>query len=221
LAAFEGRGAVRVLEYSEGAVLLEQAVPGYSLRELVLDARDDEATDILADVIRRMSPKPVEATHVAELGASFEKYLVSGDHRIQHALVSEAQQIYRDLCRTQHGTRLLHGDLHHQNVIFDATRGWLAIDPKGVIGEVEFEIGAALRNPFDRPGLFASAQIAEQRICRFASRLSVSAGRVRLWAFAQAVLSAIWMIEDRQNPEPEILTLANLFRPRGAGTRTL
>jgi streptomycin 6-kinase len=43
--------------------------------------------------------------------------------------------------------RLLHGDLQHYNVLLDRKRGWLAIDPKGVVAEGEFELGAALRNP--------------------------------------------------------------------------
>lgn len=50
-------------------------------------------------------------------------------------------------------------DLQHYNVLFDDARGWLAIDPKGVVGEVEYEIGAILRNPIERPDLFAAPEI--------------------------------------------------------------
>ena len=42
---------------------------------------------------------------------------------------------------------LLHGDLQHYNVLLDKDRGWVAIDPKGVVGELEYEVGALLRNP--------------------------------------------------------------------------
>lgn len=213
LAAFNSRGVVRVLKHVGGAMLLERAVPGNPLRELVLNARDDEATDILADVIARMPPQEyAAATPVATLAASFETYLASGDARIPRSLVSESHQIYTDLCRTQTTVRLLHRDLHHDNVIFDAARGWLAIDPKGVAGEIEFEIGAALRNPFDRPDLFATAEIANQRIRRFESRLKINPGRVRFWAFAQAVLSAIWAIEDGQEVNPQVLSFAEILR---------
>jgi streptomycin 6-kinase len=64
------------------------------------------------------------------------------------------------------------------------------------VGEVEFEIGAALRNPRARPELFANSPTVEKRLRRFASRLSIDSERVLGWAFAQAVLSAIWEIED-------------------------
>jgi streptomycin 6-kinase len=72
----------------------------------------------------------------------------------------------------------------------------VAIDPKGVVGEVEYEIGAALRNPYGRPELFASPEIVERRIRCFESRLKLDAHRALLWGFSQAVLSVIWGVED-------------------------
>ena len=47
-----------------------------------------------------------------------------------------AQRVHRRLCESQRDVRLLHGDLHHDNVLLDAGRGCLAIDPTGVTGEV-------------------------------------------------------------------------------------
>jgi len=55
--------------------------------------------------------------------------------------------VYFRLCKPPIQDRLLHGDLHHDNVLFDSRRGGLAIDPKGVIGELKYEIGAALETP--------------------------------------------------------------------------
>src|ERR1044071_238141 len=55
LAAFEGRGAARVIQHVEGAVLLERLLPGTPLASLSLGGRDEEATEILAQVIHRMS----------------------------------------------------------------------------------------------------------------------------------------------------------------------
>lgn len=62
------------------------------------------------------------------------------------------------LAASQDETTLLHGDLHHYNVLSDVRRGWLAIDPKGVIGEVEYEAGAIFRNPNEMPDLFTIAK---------------------------------------------------------------
>jgi streptomycin 6-kinase len=207
LAAFGGSGAARVYEYVEGAALLERLNPGAQLASIALDGRDEEATGILADVIDRMS-RPCESldessreaskafVSARDWGKGFQRYLASGDHQIPTRLVEQARQLYFDLCASQRGVRLLHGDLQHYNVLFDSDRGWLAIDPKGVIGEVEYEIGASLRNPYEKPELFASPQTVEKRLRCFEAKLKLNFDRALAWGFAQAVLSAIWSVED-------------------------
>jgi streptomycin 6-kinase len=81
-------------------------------------------------------------------------------------------------------------------VLHDERRGWIAIDPKGVVGELEYEIGAALRNPYQRPDLLASPEVIERRLAIFHAALGMDVDRARAWAFAQGVLSAIWSVED-------------------------
>ncbi|HEX6534157.1 MAG TPA: aminoglycoside phosphotransferase family protein [Gemmatimonadaceae bacterium] len=198
LRAFGGRGVARVHEHRAGALLLERLVPGHSLVELALGGGDEEATTILARVIGAMSPDVAahRAPSVQRWGEGFDRYAATGDRRIAPPLVMLAREIYAALSETQRNPRLLHGDLHHSNVLFDRARGWIAIDPKGVVGEVEYEIGAALRNPREEPSLFTDPGTIERRLERFVSELEVDRDRVVGWAFAQAVLSAIWTIED-------------------------
>ena len=217
LDAFEGRGVVRVYEHVEGAVLLERLSPGHSLAEIALDGGDEEATEILAEVIEKMSPgqSASACVNVQEWARSFERYAASGDDQIPKGLVEGGHRIYSELCGSQTHTRLLHGDLHHYNILFDSERGWLAIDPKGVVGEIEYEIGAALRNPYDRPELFAQSATAERRLKHLASRLNLDFNRALNWTFAQAVLSAIWSVEDgfAVGPRHPCLVLAEAIRP--------
>jgi len=115
---------------------------------------------------------------------------------IPRDLVESASRCYARLANSQRQVRLLHGDLHHGNVLSDSRRGWLAIDPKGVVGEIEFEIGAVLRNPVERPDLFVSEETIENRCGVLVRRLNLDRERLLQWAFAQAVLSAIWSVED-------------------------
>src|SRR5262245_5732479 len=221
LAAFDGKGVVRVYEYTEGAMLLERVTPGNSLASMVLDGRDDEATQILANVIKKMSPgksvKPVLT--VQEWAKAFERYGASEKCQIPWDLLAQADRVYSELCSSQSQPRLLHGDLHHYNVLFDSERGWLAIDPKGIVGEIEYEIGAVLRNPYERPELFARASTIEQRVERFAAELNLNIDRTLAWGFAQAILSAIWAVEDGFALEPANawITLAGVIRPMLGG----
>jgi len=197
-AAFGGRGVVQVHDHVAGAVLLERLVPGTPLVTLVLEGRDDEATEILAALLRRMSPgdPPAGCATVEAWGLGFERYIATSDPQIPRELVLHAQRVYSELAAAQREPALLHGDLQHYNVLRDERRGWVAIDPKGVVGELEYEIGAALRNPNERPDLFASMEAIERRLAIYYNALGIDVDRARAWAFAQAVLSAIWSVED-------------------------
>ncbi len=217
LEAFDGHGVVRVYEYSEGAVLLERLSPGNSLASMALSGRDEEATDILADVIERMSARepPTACATVQDWAKGFERYSATADDQIPRPLVAEGRRRYSELCASQSRPRLLHGDLHHDNVLFDSGRGWLAIDPKGVIGETEYEIGAVLRNPIEKPDLLASPRTVERRLEHFARRLNLDFKRALAWGFAQAVLSAIWSVEDGFGVDAShpFMRLAHVIRP--------
>jgi len=99
-------------------------------------------------------------------------------------------------------------------VLHDAARGWVAIDPKGVLGEPEYEAGALLRNPGE-PERYASPEIVERRVRCCEARLGLDAGRMVAWGFAQAVLSAIWGVEDGYTLHPDAppLRLARAIEP--------
>ena len=205
LASFDGHGVARVYAHEPGAVLLERLRPGNSLVDLTLNGRDEEATDILADVIQQMSThssskSPLELMQacatVEDWAKGFGKYVTTGDLQIPRDLVEAGQRVFKNLCASERRPRLLHGDLQHYNVLFDAERGWLAIDPKGVVGEIEYEIGAFVRNPVAQPELFLSRATIERRLSQLTTRLNLDYQRALGWAFAQAVLSAIWSIED-------------------------
>ncbi len=218
-AKFGGRGVVQVYEHMAGAALLEKLDPGEPLAELTLAGRDDEATDIIAMMLGRMAPgdPPEWCPTVEQWGGGFVRGAAMGDERIPSALLDPAQRIYADLCRTQREPALLHGDLHHYNVLSDRSRGWCAIDPKGVVGELEFELGAALRNPIDRPDLFAKLDVVEHRLEQFGLALGIDVSRARGWCFAQAVLSAIWSLEDGKAAEADAaLALARVLLDESA-----
>lgn len=148
------------------------------------------------------------------MGRGFERYVISGDRQISMDLLSQAQEVYTSLVATQNAPRLLHGDLHHENILLDAERGWLAIDPKGVIGELEFELGAWLRNPIGHPEVYAQAAAVDRRIQQLGALLPIDPSRTLGWAFAQGVLSAIWTVEDEGTigPRHAGLMLARVIR---------
>ena len=203
LAHFAGRGAVRLVGRDPPAMLLERAWPGTPLSSLVTGGRDEEATAIVAEVIERLhcGPAPAGFRTVEDLGLGFDRVrnqaLAAG---AAAALLDRAQRLYDELCASQGQRVLLHGDLHHDNILEDDQRGWLAIDPKGVVGEGAYETGAMLRNPGPDAALYADPRIIRRRCDQLAERLGYDPQRIIGWCFAQSVLSALWRVEDDLDP---------------------
>lgn len=198
LRAFAGDGAVRVYESETNAVLLERLEPGEQLVNLVKRGEDEAATTILAQVMEKLAHReaPVECPTVADWGRGFDRYLDTGDQQIPLELVHEARELYQDLTASQRTTMLLHGDLQHYNVLFDNERGWVAIDPKGVVGELEYEVGAILRNPVELREFYTTPATVNRRLEILTDLLHLDHSRALKWHLAQLVLSAIWDIED-------------------------
>jgi streptomycin 6-kinase len=217
LRAFNGDGIVRLFESDGGAALLERLRPATELVELIRRGDDEGATKILAQVIQKLShhEPPSNCPRVHDWSRGFDRYLASKDTRLSLGMVTEARDVYLNLATSQRNVMLLHGDLHHYNVLLDERRGWVAIDPKGVVGELEYEIGAVLRNPVESPELLGSATVIERRVELFVNELQLDFQRTLEWVYAQAVLSAIWEIEDTNylKPDNPSLRLARALRP--------
>jgi streptomycin 6-kinase len=217
---FSGRGAVTLVAQERRALLLERISPGHALTQKVVAGDDDGATAILCDVmtaIHRDAPPPADLATVEDWGADLSNDgAASGP--LPLALVSRAAAVFDELCRSQGPRICLHGDLHHDNVLLDAERGWLAIDPKGVIGERAYECGALLRNPTEDAARFADPAIIDRRVRIICERLGLDRARVIGWCFAQAVLSAVWAVQDgREDRRGMVTAEATLPLLRRAG----
>jgi len=121
---------------------------------------------------------------------------------LDYRLVERAQAFAAELLAEDRLPSLIHGDLHHFNIL-SSQRGWLAIDPKGVIGPVAFEVGPLLMNPWVVVGLPPNAlSLARDRIAILSEVLGFEPDRIRKWGLAYAVLSAVWSFEDNLDWQP-------------------
>jgi streptomycin 6-kinase len=195
LQAFQGFGAVQVLAENTGMLLLECAVPGVSLKSYFPES-DDEAINITADVIQRLHKAPIPLDHTFPyindwLAALDRDWNIPAEH------LQKARQLRDNLLQTSDNPVLLHGDLHHDNILQNGDN-WVVIDPKGVIGEPAYEVAAFIRNPM--PELLTrnnGKNIISNRISRFAERLALSPQRIHDWCYVQAVLCWAWALEDQ------------------------
>lgn len=219
LELMDGKGIVKLLgqDAEKGIMLLEECQPGNMLSTF---ADDEKATRIAASVMRniwRPAPERADFPTTHDWFSRLNKPIdLPSDFSEQW--VDRAREIAADLHKNQEANVLLHGDLHHFNVLSAEREPWLAIDPKGVVGVPEYEIGAFLRNPM--PGIAVTPNLQAvlgRRVDIFSEMLGVDKQAVISWAFAQAVLSAVWSVDSEADHYPKFLVCADVLYKIGLG----
>ena len=217
LQAYDGHGIVRLLKADpdRGVLLLERLKPGVPLSDL---DDDQEATLVAVQVMRRLR-RPVPAEHrfptVAKWAAGLERlreHFDGGTGPFPAWLVARAERLFADLIASMGEPVLLHGDLHHYNILSAEREPYLALDPKGVVGEAAYEVGALLRNPVPQILTAPNLQrILARRVDQLAGELSFDRERIVGWSVAQAVLSAWWSYEDHGHGWEPMLGFAEVL----------
>ncbi len=197
LRLFDGRGAVRLLESDaeRGMLLLEYLRPG---KMLVTVADDAQATRVAADLMLSLRGPASSDPGLILLREWFKELerlrprVQGGAGPLDSVLVERAQAAVRDFFSENYQPALIYGDLHHFNIL-SSERGWLAIDPKGVIGPSAYEVGPYLVNPWVVTGATAEmSRLIKSCIAILSEYLGLEKKRVRAWGLAHAVLSAFW-----------------------------
>jgi streptomycin 6-kinase len=214
LKLFNGQGACQLLEHDEerGLLLLERLKPGKMLSEL---EDDDERTHIAADVMLNMQSASSLA-NVEQQAVPLQRFIKlsdwfdglkkirphfnGGTGPFPKETLERVESFLPELF-AEKGVKLMHGDFHHFNIL-SSERGWLIIDPKGVIGPAGYEVGPFMINPWDGFSDGNSFKVqAERRVSIFCERLGWERQKIIRWSLAHAVLSAWWSIEDGMEDE--------------------
>lgn len=193
---FRGQGAVRLLRHDDGAHLLEYAA-GDELITLVERGDDEAATRIIAQVLNQLHGVPQDAPRdgLFTLERWFRALFTQAatDQRAgAETIYTRGAALARRLLDDPRDVRVLHGDIHHRN-IRQSARGWLAFDPKGLVGERTYDCANALCNPpitgivHNEARLLTSAAV-------LADALNIDQARVLAFTYAYACLSACWSL---------------------------
>ncbi|PYE48937.1 aminoglycoside phosphotransferase family protein [Deinococcus yavapaiensis] len=216
LAWWQGRGAAPVLALHGDALLLERANDDGRLTRLAHED-DDEATRILCDTAARLheprNDHPPALTPLREwfrsLWRAGERY--GGTYR---AALEAAERLIAE----PRDVRPLHGDLHHGNVLSFGERGWLAIDPKGLIGERSFDYANIFYNPV--PLLATNPERFRRRVDVVSERAGLERERLVQWILAYGGLSSAWHLEDGDERGARLaLIVAELARQNSSSSK--
>lgn len=214
---------VRKLDVERGVIVLERIEPGASLAALKLSERDDKAAaSVLAtraiDIHQNTSVQAA-TPHLPDI----RQWLKALDAVPHNHPLWQSQQDLIHRARTQSDLLLainsppvvLHGDLHHGNVLLDGSQRWRPIDAHGGIGPAEFDVGQHLLNPEgvgEAPDLEG---LLRQRLMIWAQTTGSEISQLQGWGFVNAVLSACWTAEDHDTGwEPAVRIAGILERLR-------
>jgi len=215
-----GPAAVEVIEEDVDAcaLLLERATPGTPL-SAIWDEDDDAATETLGSAMLGFW-QTVDSTcglpPLSDLEHTFEEFdrgrygsaaspkdlvgqladITSGLRDLR-AAAGTARRVFEELLADRAPSVLLHGDLHHDNVLSDEGRGWVVIDPKGFFGDRAYDTGAMLYNPEAGFGAVADPDpLLRRRMAVMSQVLGIDRERLAAWGYVKAVLSVLWTLED-------------------------
>lgn len=213
---FDGHGAVRLLRFDEGAQLMEYAA-GDELVTLVERGEDERATRIIAQVISQLHSAPQTTPHDGLIpldrwfGALFAKAAADRQAGIESIYVRSAALTER-LLTDQRDIRALHGDIHHYN-IRQSPRGWLAFDPKGLVGERTYDCANTLCNP-GMPELVHNESRLLTNAAILADMLTLDPWRVLAFTYAYACLNtSFWLPLGGSDVVQWFLKVAEIIEP--------
>ncbi|UYL09066.1 aminoglycoside phosphotransferase family protein [Bdellovibrio sp. SKB1291214] len=191
-----GGVAAQVIESDKalGATLMERLIPGETLKQSK-QFSDDEQTIILANMIRELNSRSIISgafKHIAELSKDLDVLKGAVDSR----MLDKAKGIISELTLDRSQDCLLHGDLHHDNVL-KHKHSWKVIDPHGYVGDPTFEMAVMMYNPLDSyPVNRPLRKTLERRMEILNEHINFDMQKMKAWAFAAAMISTAWDYGD-------------------------
>lgn len=188
---------VKIVDYDRdnGLLLLHKLSPGTTLAEL---KDDEDVCRIAANVLKELTIEAPITSRFPSIHSkrdSLRTLVITNDHGvgpISKEVLEKALRICTYLLQTPKQQFLLHGDFHHYNVLSSMENRWKAIDPKGLIGELEFDIIQFLLNKLPSHNVY---DLTEKRINIFTEELHLDKERLLLWGYCHSVLATSWTIE--------------------------
>lgn len=213
---FNGQGAVHLLRDDDRAHLLEYA-DGENLTALVERGEDEKATAIIGDVLNQLHAAsgdlpPGELTPLRVRFRSLFKQAQADSRNGSDSIYVRAARVAEELLAQPREVRVLHGDIHHYNIRRHSQRGWLAYDPKGLIGERIYDAANTLCNPGGLPELVRNEARLLKNAAILAERMGCDFSRLLAFVYSYACLNASWYMEDGQYQDHS-LGVARLVEP--------
>ena len=186
---------IHAFDEERNAFLMENLEPGYSLKNYLRQGDDDSATKIVCQMIRDLQSQKhsgLKFRHLSELSGAFS--VLKGHFNFK--LLSKSEGLFKDLTSDRSQDVILHGDLHHDNILL-SEHGWKVIDPHGYVGDPAAEIGPMVRNFIEcLPQKQPLPEVVAHRMHTIADELPFDPQKIKAWALCVTTLCAAWTFEQ-------------------------
>ena len=151
LKLFQGEHFCKLYEYSfeDNVYLMERIVPAHTLYESASrNERIRTAGEIFIGLHKTDLPDRTFPTYSEWFEAGKEGTKKRKDCEELFPYLESAEQMLTDICKKYSRNLLLHGDLHHENILKNVNGGYTVTDPKGVIGDPVFDLSRFILDEF-------------------------------------------------------------------------
>ena len=194
--ACQGYGVAKITKFNKDAMLMA-FIEGPVLKTLVNQQQDEQATHIIAKTLKSIHAAPQKYNFKFQtLEERFESLFKHAQSSAPD-IIKHAANFAEKCLKTQKDIRLLHGDMHHENVIQNKDMEWLAIDPQPVIGDSAYDCANTLHNPHQTPELTENEDRLLKQTKVLGETLNINPKRIINYAYIHGCLSACWSEDDK------------------------
>ena len=205
LSLYRGRNVCALYDADPelGAMLIERVLPGYNLK--VLEDKEERlriALDVIPNLPMPIEPHPSIPAFSDWIDRAFTR--ARKEKKVNPEMLyylDQTEKLFYEVTAQEPVNMLLHGDLHHENILYSETGKWVVIDPKGVTGILSLEAGRYILNAMWYIEDAQKPQVLAEMVCAFAEAFHRPRRTIAICALVDCVLSRTWTFEEYLTPE--------------------
>jgi streptomycin 6-kinase len=197
-------GAVKCLKSDKHVQLLDY-IDGDMVRVLVDRGKDNQATQIIAGVVKKLhNPRNRKKPQLVSLRDHLKDLYLCSEKNDTDSHYKWAVHLANNLLNTVKFETVLHGDIHHENIMHSSKYGWIAIDPKGLYGDPHYDLANCFNNPIGHEDLIQNPERINIMATIFSDELGYDKKRLIQFACIHMAASSAWHLSNDYNIQGNI-----------------
>lgn len=201
LCEFQGRNVCKVYEYDKvnEAILEQRILPGISLLK---EKNQDERIKIFVSLFQRLHITPEKTDLFMPFSDKVKQRLeyikTRVDCKIFLSMADKAEKLFESISVKYNDKKLLHGDLHQENILLNGAGKYSIIDANGAIGDPVFEVSRFIMLEFADNLTGGKDDAIKELVNKLSMCLNIPEEILMQCLFIENIL---WLCSDLENGE--------------------